>query len=129
MTASTVPIGPGTMVGFGVGGLAFVEACVRIALGDATADDTGTVVQGIMGGLLLIITVVGRQWQAGQHVQATATVKAAEIHATTFGGLNSVTYKERALLEGEPENPAQEFPGGSVPTGVGPEVVDRMRSQ
>lgn len=126
MMAGAVPVGPGTVMGFGVGGLAFVEACVRIALGDATADDTGTVVQGIMGGLILVITVIGRQWQAGQAVKADATVKVAQAHAVTYGNMSaaSATYTR---VEGEPLDPALEFPGGSVPTGVGPEVVERMR--
>lgn len=127
MTAGAVSVGPGTVVGFGVGGLAFVEACVRIVLGDASADDTGTIVQGVMGGLMLIVTVVGRQWQAGQVVKATATVKAAEMDAASYTPLSAVTYnRDSTSLGGEPVDPVQEFPGGSVPTGVGPEVVARM---
>jgi hypothetical protein len=113
------------MVGFGIGGLAFVEACVRIALGDANADDTGTVVQGVMGGLLLVFTVVGRQWQAGKATEATATVEAAKAHAVTYNSMAVGTLAP--TLEGEPVDPGREFPSGSVPTGLGPEAVERLR--
>lgn len=122
MTSGKVAVGSSTMVGFGLGGLAFVEACVRIALGDATADDTGTVVQGVMGGLLLLITVLGRQWQAGKAVQAEGAVAAAKAGAPVYH-----TAMLSSTLEGEPLSAHTEFPGGSVPTGVGPEVVERMR--
>lgn len=131
MTASPVSVGPSTVVGFGVGGVAFVEAFVNIALGGSSADDMATVVQGVMGGLLLIATVLGRHYQAGKHVEAAAGVEAAKIHTATTGGLLAVSsgslQPPSTLLEGEPTDPSREFPGGSVPTGYGPEAVDRLR--
>jgi hypothetical protein len=130
MQTTTVSMGPGSYVGFGVGGAAFVEACLHVILGNATADDTGVIMQGVGGALLLIITVLGRQWQATAQTQAAAQVEAAKHTATVintpvYHTLEAATASDAApapVAVGQPTDPSLEVPGGSVPPSEHPPV-------
>jgi hypothetical protein len=103
MSSGAVPIGPGTVVGFGA---PFIAAVVAVILGDRSEEQVTIVV----GGLILALTIAGRQWQAGQTVKATAAVEAAHAQAAV-----SATSIMSPVLEGVPSDPNLEVQGGGVP--------------
>jgi hypothetical protein len=123
-----VPVGPGSIVGFGVGATAFAAAVAAFLFGDHSEQTVGTIVGGLLSGVLFAATILGRQWQAVHKTKLEAAVLVASA-ATVATPKSAPSYRPQqsrpaGLEVGEPWDPSAEVAGGSVPTGTGPRSVD-----
>lgn len=120
MAGGGVKVGPGSVVGFGVGGAAFIEALLALILGDRSEQTLGVVMGGATSALLLGVTIVGRQWQAVHATKAAALVEAEAVASQARSApptpAVALAVADQTPPLRETPSPPLEVPGGSVPT-------------